>query len=541
MKYRNKHIVLCCLYLLMIQGMGNLYAQEETEFFNGEVSYITGQNVYVKFANTQGIETGDTLFVLKDEKRVPALVVKHRSSMSCLCNAIGNNTFTVGDKLLAVLNDKADNLAKKTEAVEQDVDVNERALTKVGDRSMKKDPESDFSGRLSLSSYSTFADGKQDNSHRFRYRLLMDAKNIADSKLSAETYLSFTHKSGEWSRVSENFNDALKVYALALKYDFNENATLWAGRKINPKIANVGAVDGLQFQKQWNSFYAGAVVGSRPDYQDYGYNSDLLQYGAYVGHQSMVSNGFAQSSFAFFEQRNSGHIDRRFVYLQHSNSLVKDVVLFSSVEIDLYKVVDEEKKNELSLTGLYLSLSYRASRKLSLFGSYDNRKNVIYYETFRSYVDEMIHQSSRQGYRFRLNYRPIKLMNLNVSAGTRSRKEDPRANNTYSASAGYSRLPFVNASFTLTGNVMQTSYLDGRIIGGRLSKNLLDGKLYATLSGRWVRFDYVNTVTQLKQQISELDLSYYFNKKLYLSVNLEATFQEDNNYQRIYLNLRKKF
>ncbi len=540
MKYRYKHIVLCFLCMLTMQGMGYLYGQDKEGILNGEVSYITGQNIYVKFANTQGIENGDTLFVPKDEKRVPALIVKHRSSMSCLCNPIGNSTFKVGDRLLAVLNDKASNLTKETEKVEQD--VNEEALAKVEDKYIQRSPESDFSGRLSFSSYSTFADGsKQDNSHRFRYRLLMDAKNISNSKLSAETYLSFTHKSGEWNRVGENLNDALKVYALALKYDFSPNATLWAGRKINPRIANVGAVDGLQFQQQWKSLYAGAVVGSRPDYQDYGYNPDLLQYGAYVGHQSKVNNGFAQSSFAFFEQRNSGHIDRRFMYFQHSNSLVKDVVLFSSVEVDLYKVVEEEKKNEWSLTALYLSLSYRASRKLSLFGSYDNRKNVIYYETFRNFVDEMIHQSSRQGYRFRLNYRPIKYMNLNFSAGTRSRKEDPRANNTYSASAGYSRLPYVNASFTLTGNVMQTSYLDGRIVGGRLSKNLLEGKLYATLSGRWVRFDYVNTVTQLKQQISELDLSYYFNKKLYLSVNLETTFQENNNYQRIYLNLRKKF
>lgn len=539
MKYRYKHIVLSCLCMLTMQGMGNLYAQEVAEILNGEVSYITWENVYVKFANTQGIENGDTLFVLKDEKKVAALIVKHRSSMSCLCNPIGNSTFKVGDRLLAVLNDKASNLTKESDMVEQD--VNEQALAKVEDKYIKRSPESDFSGRLSLSSYSTFTEAEADNSHRFRYRLLMDAKNISNSKLSAETYLSFTHKSGEWDRVGENLNDALKVYTLALKYDFSPNATLWAGRKINPKIANVGAVDGLQFQQQWNSLYAGAVVGSRPDYQDYGYNPDLLQYGAYVGHQSKVNNGFAQSSFAFFEQHNSGHIDRRFMYFQHSNSLVKDVVLFSSMEVDLYKVVDGEQKNELSLTTLYLSLSYRASRKLSLFGSYDNRKNVIYYETFRNYVDEMIHQSSRQGYRFRLNYRPIKYMNLNFSAGTRSRKEDPRANNTYSASAGYSRLPYINTSLTLTGNLMQTSYLDGRIIGGRLSKNLLEGKLHTTLSGRWVRFDYVNTVTQLKQQISELDLSYYFNKKLYLSVNLETTFQEDNNYQRIYLNLRMKF
>ena len=45
----------------------------------------------------------------------------------------------------------------------------------------------------------------------------------------------------------------------------------------------------------------------------------------------------------------------------------------------------------------------------------------------------------------------------------------------------------------------------------------------------------------LIKQGTEIDLSYRFNKKLYLSVNFEATFQEENRYNRIYLNLRRKF
>ncbi len=538
-----KFIAFCFVCFIVIQGRESLNAQSKNSLLNGVVSYITGQNVYVKFTNTQGIENGDTLFVSKNEEMIPALVVVHHSTMSCLCNHIGQSAFKEGDQLVAIAREKKDKVGETStkENNKIDQDVNEQALLSVNQKKLRNSGKSDFSGSLSLSSYSTLANSNGSDSHRFRYKLSMNADRISNSKLSAETYISFTHKAGEWNRVKSNLNDALKIYALALKYDFNKSTSLWAGRRINSKIANVGAVDGIQFQKEWNNFYAGAVVGTRPDYMDYGYNADLLEYGAYVGHHSKFTNGFAQSSLAFFEQRNMGNIDRRFAYFQHSNSVLKNLILFSSVEADLYKLKDGMPTNELSLTGIYVSLNYRASRKLSLFTSYDNRKNVIYYETFRNYSDSVLQKVSRQGLRFRLTYRPIKYLNLGCSAGTRYGEEDPRPNNTYTVNATYTRVPLIDASLTISGNLMQTSYLDGQTIGGRLSRSILNNKLYTSLNYRWVKFDYVNVSSQLKQHISELDLSYYFNKKLYLSVNYEVTFQDAHNDNRLYLNLRKKF
>jgi len=84
-------------------------------------------------------------------------------------------------------------------------------------------------------------------------------------------------------------------------------------------------------------------------------------------------------------------------------------------------------------------------------------------------------------------------------------------------------------------------YLDGQIYGARLSKDIVPGKIYSQLHYRYVNFNYVSSASKLKQNIGEINLSYQFNKKLYLSVNLEATLQEKKNYNRVYLNLRKKF
>ena len=244
---------------------------------------------------------------------------------------------------------------------------------------------------------------------------------------------------------------------------------------------------------------------------------------------------------ALFEQRNSGKTDKRFVYFQHTNSFLKNINVFSSFEIDLYKIQNNEPQNTLRLTGLYFSANYRISQKLSLFGSYDNRKNVIYYETFRNYTDEVLQQASRQGLRFRINYKPVKYLNLGFNAGTRFRKEDPRPTNTYRGNATYTRIPLILASFGLSANLMQSAYLDGQVYGARLSKYFLNGKLYSMLNYRNVSFDYHNTSSSLKQNIGEIDLSYQFNKKLYLSVNFETTLQNKILHNRLYFNLRKRF
>jgi len=190
---------------------------------------------------------------------------------------------------------------------------------------------------------------------------------------------------------------------------------------------------------------------------------------------------------------------------------------------------------------MFLSLNYRITRRISLFGSYDNRKNVIYYETFRNYSEEILKQASRQGLRFRVNYRPVNNLMVSADAGTRFMKEDPRPTRTLNGNASYSNLPGIKALISVSANLMQTSYLDGKVYGASLSKDFIKGKLSTMLNYRNVNFQYANVNTTLRQNIGELDLSYQFNKKLYLSVNFESTLQEKENFNRIYLNLRWKF
>ena len=270
------------------------------------------------------------------------------------------------------------------------------------------------------------------------------------------------------NNVDEKYKD-LRIYNLSLKYDFDKTSSIVLGRKININTANIGAVDGLQFEKNFKSFSMGALVGTRPNDSPYGFDSKLLQYGAFVGHHIENRYGYAQSSVGFFNQTNNFITDRRYLYIQHANSLLKNLDFFGSTEIDLYSVENNTPVTDFSLTSLYLSLNYRPVNNLTLSLSYDARKNVYYYETFKNRIDSTLEKETRQGLRFRFNYRPFKYFSWGGNAGYRL--QTPTSDESMNAISylTYSKLPFINAWITLTGTALKTAGFSGFVYGGSLS------------------------------------------------------------------------
>lgn len=136
-----------------------------------------------------------------------------------------------------------------------------------------------------------------------RYAFSMQGNNFGDSGFSTEVNVVFRHTLKEWQAVKNNLNDALKIYGLSVKYDFNPTTHIALGRRINPRISNLGAVDGIQFEKGLGHF-VGATAGARPDMRDYSINFDLMQAGAYVGLVSRENERNQQSTLGIIEQHN---------------------------------------------------------------------------------------------------------------------------------------------------------------------------------------------------------------------------------------------
>lgn len=530
------------LSLIFLLGSLALFGQENKTVLEGSVTYVSSQNVYVKFASTEGLAQGDTLLVNRNGDIVPALIIQQLSSISCVAKPIGNELFAKGDLIFAkVKREKKipDEIQETKLALlpeTNEVKLANELVPNLKDGNYKQD----IWGKIKLSGYSNFSNNFNNDNQRFRYTFNLNANHIANSAASLETYVAFSHRVYDGTAVPSDIKD-LKIYSLAFRYDLSKNTRFWLGRKINPKIANVGAVDGLQVETTLNNFILGAVVGARPNYTDYTFDFNLFEFGAYAAHKYSGVNGMMENTFSVFEQKNNGNTDRRFMYFQHSNSLAKNVNLFASVEVDMYRLENGLPVNKMSLTSTYVSLRYRFSSKFNATASYDARKNVIYYETLQNLVDSILESSTRQGYRIRFNYRPLNKISVGASASYRDRPEDNRPTKNVNAFVRYSQLPFLKASFSITANLLQTSYLDGLIYGARFDKDLLEGKLNLGLNYRHVNYDFVNSSIPLDQNIAEINLNWQIVKNLNLSASYEGVFETDNQYNRIYLSLRKRF
>ena len=75
MRYRFLLIVYFSAIALSAHG------QDDPMSGSGKVSYITSQNVYVKFESTESIHIGDTLFSNKKNQIIPVFVVNNKSSL----------------------------------------------------------------------------------------------------------------------------------------------------------------------------------------------------------------------------------------------------------------------------------------------------------------------------------------------------------------------------------------------------------------------------------------------------------------------------
>jgi hypothetical protein len=533
-------IILLIFFVLAI----SISAQtQNTKVVEGSVSYISSQNIYVKFSSTDGIETGDTLFFKEKSKFIPAVKVDHKSSTSCAGTSITNKKLELNSILYAFVtidNGEAEKDSVQSTMIAPVVLTTTEPTTDIV-TTTSLEPIPTLSGRVSVQSYTNFTNNHTSYDYqRWRYTFQLNAGRIANSGFSYSQYISFAYRADDWNRISSNLSEALRVYELAIKYDFNERTFLWLGRHLNSKISNISSIDGLQFETGVNECSFGAAVGSRPDFNNMGLNSKLFEYGAYVNRADMLANGDMQNTLGYFEQTNDFKTDRRFLYFQHSNSAIQNTRIFLSSEVDLFKKEMGENKTDFSLTSLYTSINIRPSDLFSIMLSYDARKNVIYYETFKTQIDSIIENETRQGFRTRLTLRPVKSLYIGGDYGYRYRRGDLKPSNNYGGYLTYSRIPGIETSATVSFNRLSSSYTEGDIWNATLSRPIGFG-FDVMLGYRFTNYKFRTGIDDLKQNSVSINLNTYLLKPVLLNFTYEGIFEDTRTSGRFLANLTYRF
>lgn len=508
------------------------YSQDQT--LSGTVSFITSNNVYVKFEDTRDIDIGKILLLNGSE----CLQVTDKSSTSVVCSVINDCSLTNGDTVTYAIEVRVETTRPTsiTEPEEEEVLPPE---TNLPIEAETQDPiyQESIRGRVSLSSYNTFSDVRDDRGI-FRTRFSLDAEHLGDSKFSVQSYLvyrNFSTTDNDYDGRTSIFN----VYNLNVRYDATPSLSMTAGRKINPKATSIGAVDGLQVEKYFGNFFMGAMGGFRPDFENFGFDADLLQYGGYVGIETDDRDFISETTFGAMEQTNAGSTDRRYIFFQHMSTIGSNFTLFSTAELDIFG----NSGNETRLTNLYLSGRYRFSRAVNAMVSYDSRKLIIYYETFQTDIERLLDEDlARQGLRFRLNVRPTKIIWMGISYSRRFQSDEQNKSDNFYGYVTLSNVPVIGGRFNVNYNRNSSNYLDSNIYSARYSRGFFESKLSTDVYFRRADYTYDNS------NIEDLSLNYYgatlgyrLSRTWMLSVSGEFSQSDPENSFRFYTRLTKRF
>lgn len=521
------------LFICLLFGLNLVFAQKNHGQINGEVSFVTSNSIYVKLEHTGQIQVGDSLFL----NGKPGLVVQAKSSRSLVCHVLDGIKVEKGNGV--VFYPKAKPLEVKEKVVEKPI-VEEKVLDKLNEE--EEEPEKKrkevIRGRFSVSNYQNIAN-QRDNRNRLMTRFWVDAEHIGHSRFSFYGHVNYRQiLQANINRPATYFN----VYNLALKYQVSPGFHMTLGRRINPKVASLGAIDGLQIEKTLGKNYLGAILGSRPDIGTMNFNPNLLEYGAYAGRSDVGKHIYAQTTAGVIEQRNRGRIDRRYAYFQHSSTLFRRFMLFSSVEMDLYQSINGVATHTVRLPNLYVSGTYRFGKMASFMLSYDSRKRILFYETFQTEIEQLLNDDlAREGVRARFNLRPTKYLSIGLSYAQRFQNDRQNKSDNLYGSLSYSKLPLIGGRLSITYNQNKSNYLTSNILSNRYRKELISGKLDMGLYYRMASYQYFESGRIRTQHYYGGNLDFHAGKKWGISLAAERSdFNQETNY-RLYARIVRRF
>lgn len=538
-----KYIILLSVF---VSGIKTAQTKEKIQK-EGKISFVTSQNIYVRFDNTEGIKREDTLFAASGGRLQPAMVVKYISTTSCSGEAVKNQSFTAGQSLIAFVESSFKPpevvVNKEFKGVQADLNQTANPGNKIPVKSSGRIIEQKRTqGRFSVSSYSNFSNtpGITDI-QRWRYSLSVKSDSIMNSPVSFSGYVNMAYRTDHWSGVTNNLGSALRFYEFALQYDLSKSSRFFIGRKINPKTSSLGAVDGLQMEIDLNKFVIGAVAGSRPSFTDYGLDAKLFQYGGYVYRSDSIFSVAMQNTIGIFQQTNNFKTDRRFLYWQHSNSLTQNLGFFISSEFDLYKRQKGIDKNIFDMTSMFVMGTYTPASWLSLNATYDARKNVVYYETFKNIADSILESSLRQGLGFRANVRPFNFVWISALYNYRFAASDPKPSRNYGGSFSYTQIPLINSSFYFNYNKIETAYLTGNYFSANMNKDIFNGDINIGIGYRKVDYNFYSGLNTLKQNIAAFEITWRISSMFFFTLNYEGTFQDKSSFSNLFCTFNVRF
>ena len=429
---------------------------------DAKVRYVSAGTVYLDRGGNAGLKVGDRLDVMRNKKILARVEVTYIATASASCRIISQQSeISVGD------------IARWVESTVQEAVMD--TMTSVRTRMI---PEKKGSDRIPA--YRTYISGgfsvqmyyRIDNSpaafdfNQYNARLTLRIRNLwmESLNININTRAQFDHRVSALGTNIPEDEWRNRLYWISAAYEPPDGpVNFQIGRIASGKFSGFGYLDGLLIQHNIsNAFSWGLFGGVQPDMTKIGFTTSMQKYGLYGTYRSGAYSGsYLQTTLAFAGSYTSGKVNREYAYFEIRMNDRSGWRLDNSLELDYNRSWRRDYAGTIvSLTGLYVSGSYKFNDWITAGLGYDNRKNYLTY-VYYSRSQELFNEAQRQYMRgdVQVNF-PVDLT-VALRGGLREGKGDSRISYNYGISLIKSNLfnRFLQLNMAFSG--FRTLYSSG--------------------------------------------------------------------------------
>ncbi len=470
--FRSNIIFPLILTLLVIS---NSFAEQGQSVFN--VKYISSGHIYIDGGSADGLTSGDTLRIIRNDTLIARILTSYTSEHSSSCVVLDKTSeIQVGDKALASINIIMPEYPERV-SVESPVEQDQPAAITASEVVTEK-ISSRISGRVSLGYYvwndmnSSDLDFSQPS-----MGLRLNVRNLWGSpvSLNIRSRTRYNRRTKPYTS-SVNQNELRnRIYEFSLDNEDADGSGFRFGRIIPRGMSGVGYLDGIMFNRKLTEVLrSGIFAGAQPQWQYASFQTSLQKYGFFISAEGEPKKGLRlESTLAAAGEYHSGELSREFLHFRNRLDNGGTISFYQSADIDINRSWRHEKTGEaIAISNFYISTRYRLGRRVSVSLSYDNRKRYWNYD-LRALADSLFDDLARTGLKSSIN---IKLpANFDLASNYAISKREGLSENavSYTLGASKSRLTRINLNAKIGYSAFTNEYSDGMRLSydlGRYSK-----------------------------------------------------------------------
>lgn len=513
--------LLMLLFALCLTLAGSVTAQDNTRIL-GKITYVSAEGVYIDAGTEAGLAIGDTLQIRRAGATIATVVINNISSQSAAAVVLEQSEpIRAGDDLYGNATPPSPPKVAPTPTPEREPEPARRSTRGARIR-----------GDISVSNFLHHDLTDADRSWSrpgLATRLTIEDIGSAGLRFELRHRTRLYHRSRASFDGQDTDNWSHQVYEFGLFHDAEGVSSEWGiGRVIAPYVRGVGFIDGMYFARSLTDNYkVGFAAGTSPDRENSGLDFNRRKLGAFVAYETGVYRGNRLTlSAAFSTEYEKSTVSRDFLYLQGTFAKYGRLTMYHSVEIDLNRDWRYDMTGDrFTVTNYLANATLTVHRSTRLFFSYDNRKNIRYYET-RETPDSLFDETTNQGVRGGINTRLSDRISLRASGGIRFRDDTFDDPITGSFSVRLNRFPGKRQSLAMYLTYVKTQFTTGyRPMA--IYRFPLTGRMLVNVTG--AAHIYETGTLTTKNYYGDIASSYYFRNGLYVSGSYRQYFDDDFN------------